>query len=93
MAESIFTGAFWRDCAERVVSSTGQGFVNGLGGGALVDVVGHTDIRALPLWAAGFNAAGMALLTFAKCLAASRIGNSGDASLLRASPAEPDLPR
>lgn len=80
----IFEIQWWRDTAERVVSSTGQGFINGLGGGALVDVVGHTDIRSLPLWAAAFNAAGMALLTFAKCLAASRIGNSGDASLLRA---------
>jgi hypothetical protein len=80
----LFTASFWRDTAERIVSSAGQGFINGLGGGAVIDVAGHTDIRALPLWAAVFNAAGMALLTFAKCLAASRVGAKDDASLLRA---------
>jgi len=79
----LFTAAFWQDTAERIVSSAGQGFVNGLGGGALIDLAGNTDIRALPIWAALYGAAGMALLTFAKCLAASRVGNNADASLRR----------
>lgn len=77
----LFTAEFWQDTAERIVSSAGQGFVNGLGGGALIDLAGTTDIRALPLWAALYGAAGMALLTFAKCLAASRVGSGDDASL------------
>ncbi len=82
----LFTGAFWKDTAERIVSSAGQGFISGLGGGAAIDVAGHTNIEALPLWAAGSMALGMAVLTFAKCLAASPIGSKDDASLLRDSP-------
>lgn len=79
----LFTAEFWRDTAERVTSSIGQGFITGVGGGVGVDLIGTTDIRALPLWAGGFSAVGMALLTLAKCLAAIRIGTKGDASLLR----------
>lgn len=79
---TVFSVAFWRDTAERVISSAGQGFVLGLGGGTAMDLAASVDIRYLPLLAAGGNAAGMAVLTFAKCLAASRIGDSNSASLL-----------
>jgi hypothetical protein len=80
----IFTGAFWRDTAERIVRSVGQGFLTGLGGGAGIDLLGSTDIRALPLWAALFSSAGMAVLTLATCLAAGKVGDGNDASLRRA---------
>ncbi|WP_255032800.1 hypothetical protein [Mycobacterium marinum] len=82
----LFTADFWRDVLERVVSSAGQGFINGLGGGAAIDLIGTTDISALPLWAALFSAAGMSVLTFAKCLAAARVGSPADASFRREVP-------
>lgn len=85
----LFTAAFWKDTAERVVRSVGQGFITGLGGGAGIDAFGSTDIRALPLWAAGFSAVGMAVLTLATCLAAAGVGDRGDASLLRAADSPP----
>lgn len=84
---SIFEKRFWRDTAERVISSAGQGFVLGLGGGAALDIVG-TDIRYLPLVAALSNAGGMMALSFGKCLWASRVGDPESASLLRGGHAE-----
>ena len=79
----IFTGAFWKDTAERVIRSVGQGFLTGLGGGAGIDLLGSTDIRALPLWGALYGAAGTAVLTFATCLVAAKVGDGNDASLRR----------
>ena len=81
----IFTGAFWKDTVERIVRSVGQGLITGLGGGVGIDALGGTDIRVLPLWAALYSAAGMALLTFATCLAAGKVGDGNNASLRRAS--------
>lgn len=79
----IFTAAFWKDTAERVIRSIGQGFITGLGGGAGIDLIGTTDIRALPLWGALYGAAGTAVLTFATCLVAAKVGDQNSASLMR----------
>ena len=79
----LFTRSFWRDLAERTVSSTAQGFITGggLAGGAAA--AGELTLDGFPWSAALGGAAIMAVLTAAKCLAAIEIGNKGTASLSR----------
>ncbi len=80
---TVFSRRFWRDTAERVISSAAQGFLVGGGLGGVAEVADAVDARYLPWMAALGTAGGMAAATFAKCLAASRRGNPDDASLLR----------
>lgn len=85
---SLFTKQFWRDTFERTVSSAGQGFLVGGGLGVGAEAAEAVDARYLP-WIAAFSAAGgMAALTFAKCLAAIKVGAQGTASFV-ALPAAP----
>lgn len=75
---SIFTGEFWKDTAERTISSTAQGVVFGIG------VSTFTDVGELvnAYQAAGVAGLGFGLLTFFKCIAASKVGNSSSASMV-----------
>lgn len=77
---SIFTRKFWRDTAERVVSSAGQGFLVGGGLGVGAEAAQAVDARYFPWVAALGTAAGMAAATFAKCLAATRISGNPDSA-------------
>lgn len=70
---NIFTRMFWRDTAERVLSSAAQGAITGIGGAVL--------IQQYPWAVIGGTAASFATLTFLKCLIASRIGDEDSASL------------
>jgi hypothetical protein len=75
----IFTRKFWRDTAERTISSAAQGAITGWGTAAVFtsvsDVVSAAQV-------AGFGALSMAVLTFLKCLVASNIGDGDSAALL-----------
>ena len=80
---NLFTGAFWKDVAERTVSSAAQGFLVGSG---LVGVAAATDqvtLNGFPWLAALGGAGGMAVLTVAKCLAVIDTGDKGTASAVK----------
>lgn len=80
----IFTIQFWKDTAERVVSSSAQGFLTGAGLMGVASAADQVSLNGFP-WAAAFGAAGgMAVLTFAKSLLANPIGNQGTASFTKA---------
>lgn len=76
-----WTRKFWEDTKERTVSSAIQGFVNGAGLQVAGEFVDKVDVQTLPWQGALLGAAGMALLTFTKCLYASTRGDSDSASL------------
>ncbi|AVO21636.1 holin [Mycobacterium phage TChen] len=76
----LFTRRFWEDALERIVSSAAQGFI--VGGGVGTATATSVDVRYFPWIAAASTAGGMAVMTFAKCLAAIKVGNKGTASLL-----------
>jgi hypothetical protein len=75
---SIFTRPFWKDTAERTISSAAQGVVLGLGAAQFTDVGNVVSLSE----AAGLLGLGAGLLTFFKCLAASRVGDPSSASLV-----------
>lgn len=66
----IFTNAFLKDAAERVIVTFAQGYIS-----AAVVLGGILDIDALKV------AAGAAVLSFFKSIAASQIGDRDSASL------------
>lgn len=79
---SIFTRKFWRDAAERTISSTAQGFVTGSGLFGLAAATGQVDLHSFP-WLAGLSGAAiMGLQTLAKCVLAANVGEDGTASLV-----------
>lgn len=80
---ALFSREFWRDTAERVASSAGQGFLVGGGLGVGAEVSTAVDVRYLPWIAAFSTAGGMAVATFAKCLAAMKIGDPDSASFVK----------
>jgi len=80
MAASIFTPAFWRDAAERAISTAAQTAVALLS----VDGLGLLDVD----WTATASAAGLAaLVSVLKSIVASRSGD-GSASLVSTSGAK-----
>lgn len=78
----LFTRKFWIDALERTVSSAAQGFLVGGGLGFSAEVTQAVDARHLPWLAAAGTAGGMAVATFAKCLAAIKVGDRGTASFV-----------
>lgn len=67
---ALFSGAFIKDAAERVVVTFAQGYIS-----AAVVLGGILDYDALKV------AAGAAVLSFFKAIVASKIGNEDSASL------------
>lgn len=86
----IFSGQFWKDAAERIVSSAAQGFITGAGLGNFLETGKLLpDLANFP-WEAGLaGAVSMAVLTLAKCLIAAPLGDTGTASLVEVQPATP----
>ena len=78
---SNFTRKFWRDPAERTISSAAQGFLVGGGLGFVGEASQTVDARYLPWLAALGTAGGMAVATLAKCLAAIKVGDPDSAAL------------
>lgn len=74
MSRTIFSKVFWKDTAERVLSSAVQGAITGF---VLDQGVGQDWVNI------GNVAGGMAVLTLLKCLAASQIGDPDSASLVK----------
>lgn len=83
MSGKMWTGQFWRDTAERTISSAAQGAVTGWGLSAVFVSVEQVVTSAE---AAGFGALSMGVLTFLKCLIASNVGDPGSASFVAAEP-------
>lgn len=78
MASSIFSGPFWKDAAERAISTAAQTAIALLS----IDGLGLLDVD----WAQTGSAAGLAaLVSVLKSLVASRSGD-GSASLVTTSP-------
>lgn len=71
----MYSKLFWRDLCERVVSSAAGGALAALGAGA-VNIL-QVDVQAV----LGI-AAGTALVSLLKGLAASKVGESGSPSLV-----------
>lgn len=69
----MFTKNFWKDLAERAVSTAAQSALGAIGAGELF----HLDWKVV----AG-TVAGATLLSVLKCLAATRVGAADSASLL-----------
>lgn len=67
---ALFTNAFLKDTVERVIVTFAQGYIS-----AAIVLGGILDIDALKV------AAGAAVLSFFKSIAASKIGNEESASL------------
>lgn len=82
--DTIYSSGFWRDTLERTVSSAAQGLLVGGGLGIGAEATQAVDARYLPWLAAAGTAGGMAVATFAKCLAAIRVGQRGTASMSKA---------
>ncbi|MCV7230654.1 holin [Mycolicibacterium komossense] len=78
----LFTQKFWKDAAERTVSSAAQGFIVGGGLAGAAAATGQVTLIGFPWLAAAGGAGGMALLTFVKSLAAARVGDDHSASLV-----------
>lgn len=78
MATSIFTRAFWRDAAERTISSAAQGALVGWGAGAFT-AIGEVVTAAE---AAALGGLGMGVATLLKCIAVARTGDPGTASAI-----------
>ncbi|MGB2791278.1 MAG: holin [Candidatus Moraniibacteriota bacterium] len=74
MSRTIFSKVFWKDTAERVLSSAVQGAITGF---VLDQGVGQDWVNI------GNVAGGMAVLTLLKCLAVSQIGDPDSASLVK----------
>jgi hypothetical protein len=83
VSSSIFTREFWKDTAERVVSSAAQGALVGWAG---VEVFASPEALLTAGEAALYGGAGMAVATFLKCLIASRGGDPGTASFVSLEP-------
>lgn len=71
----MWTTKFWRDTAERVISSAAQGAIAALG-------IGTPIVQELNWTLVGGMAGGLAVLTFLKCLAASGKGDPTSASFV-----------
>lgn len=72
----MFTGAFWKDTAERVIATAAQ---------ALLAVIGVATFKpdALQSWIDGaWVVALAALASLLKCIIASRVGDNNNASLV-----------
>lgn len=79
---SVFTTEFWRDTAERVISSAAQGALVGWGAGSFTSLSEVATAGQI----AAFGALGMAIATFLKCLIASKLGDEGTASVISLAP-------
>jgi hypothetical protein len=71
----MFTRKFWKDAAERAISTGAQVSIAGWGVGTLPDV-------SVPLWSLASMALAGAGLSLIKALAASKVGDSESASLV-----------
>ncbi len=80
---SVFTRSFWKDTAERVISSAAQGALVGWAG---VEVLASPDAIVTAGEAAAYGALGMGVATLLKCLIASRLGDEGTASVVTLDP-------
>lgn len=73
----MFTALFWRDTAERVISTMAQAGIGVIGSDIFVP-------NAIDSWVQGATVVGIAgLAALLKCLAATRIGDPESASLSR----------
>ena len=72
----MWSKKFWRDAVERAVSTAAQSALLVLGGGALPGSVINANWQNV-----GGVAAGGAMLTLLKAIAASNVGTKGSASL------------
>jgi len=72
----MFTPAFWKDLAERAIASAAGGAVTAMGGAALGVI--ETDWIGVASFAAG-----TAIFSVLKALAATRRGDPESASLVR----------
>lgn len=74
----MFTRVFWRDCAERVISTAAQAAILAIG----QDVAGF-DVFTADLATVAGAAVGGAALTVLKCLAAAKVpGTISPASVI-----------
>lgn len=71
----MFTRKFWKDAAERAVSTAAQVGILAWGGGAVPDV-------SLPWWTIPVAMVGGAALSLLKSLGARKVGDSESASLV-----------
>lgn len=74
----MFTRAFWKRTAERVASTAAQAFIYAMGAAQVV-----TPIQSIRWPFVLGSTATLAVLTFAKCLAARGVGNPEDPSLIK----------
>lgn len=85
----LTTRLFWRDTAERVVSTAAQTAVAAFGTGAFSASVAEGDLGSLP-WAGALAVTVLAaFLAFLKALAAKGVGNSDSASLVATADPKP----
>lgn len=85
----LTTKQFWKDTAERVVSTAAQTAVAAFGTGAFAASATEGELGSLPWQGAITITALSAFLAFLKALAAKGVGNPSSASLVATSDPQP----